>query len=587
MQFSRSEHIKFLDLELKAQTEQYVKTVQSSAIALLENDEVFSSQFIKFEKGLMILKFKNERSLPRKGEYLTAVLLTGEMASYRNWGNISWAELRSKYQIAFSEAICVFHSSAQEKQFSLAGFRGIDLDFSQKLIDRCIIVLGPKEPPYQYLQNLIKVVNRPTPDKLIEHILDFDLVNNDWDPPVFDENADFSKFILSQIHLSDEVIIQGPPGTGKTHKMAEIASALIAQGKSVLVTALTNRALIELATKPALKEFVEQGQVYKTNVTLDEIHKIPKLLSTKELICRPGTLCLSTFYVSSIVASEILETPPFDFVIMDEASQALLAMFACTRLLGKKVVWIGDPNQLPPVTLLESDVIKRKNLIYLIYGLDLVCKNLSIPSFMLSVTRRLTSRAALYTSTFYSKSIISKPFKKKRLSYSEMNFDIGKYFNPQGGPTLIKTSMPPGDAKPEFAIQFVVSLLAHLASIDENEFAISVLTKLKKTVKEIQKCVISSLGNDWPILIDTIERIQGLTCDVCIFLIPNAFQNMSLEKPLFNVATSRASRHTIIIADKSIVSYPFADKQVSAYLKKLNEEYSFVVEPYTDMRLLP
>ena len=88
--------------------------------------------------------------------------------------------------------------------------------------------------------------------------------SNDWDPPAIDEKADFSEFLISQIHLSDEVIIQGPPGTGKTHKMAKVASVLIAQGKSVLVTTLTNRALIELAAKPALSNFVENGKVFKS-----------------------------------------------------------------------------------------------------------------------------------------------------------------------------------------------------------------------------------------------------------------------------------------------------------------------------------
>ena len=50
MQFTRGEHIKFLDLELlKIKKRNILRQYRGSAIALLENDEVFSSQFVKIE----------------------------------------------------------------------------------------------------------------------------------------------------------------------------------------------------------------------------------------------------------------------------------------------------------------------------------------------------------------------------------------------------------------------------------------------------------------------------------------------------------------------------------------------------------
>ena len=84
--------------------------------------------------------------------------------------------------------------------------------------------------------------------------------------------------------------------------------------------------------------------------------------------------------------------------------------------------------------------------------------------------------------------------------------------------------MPLGESKPDIGIKLVVGLLAQLSKVDEKGFEVAVLTKLKKTVKELQKSVTSILGNDKSVLIDTIERVQGLTCDICIFFIPNAMQ---------------------------------------------------------------
>ena len=258
MEFTREEHIKFLDLELKEQTQQYISKIQTSAIALLEKDEIYSTQFVKFENGQLILKFKNDRGIPRKNEYLTAVLISDEKSSYKNWENITWAELRKKYQVEFSEAVCIWHSFSDDKKFSIAGFRGISLDFAEKLIDKCIVLLGPKEPPYQYIQNLIKVVNKTPINSDSAKILDFDIENNVWAPIKLEKREQIKNLPLSQLSLSKEIIIQGPPGTGKTFLMSEITAKLLAQNKSVLVTSLTNRALIELVSKPALKPFLEQ-----------------------------------------------------------------------------------------------------------------------------------------------------------------------------------------------------------------------------------------------------------------------------------------------------------------------------------------
>ena len=105
---------------------------------------------------------------------------------------------------------------------------------------------------------------------------------------------------------------------------------------------------------------------------------------------------------------------------------------------------------------------------------------------------------------------------------------------------------------------------------------ISVLSNYIDTVKALQKSIYQNIGNHKNILIETVARIQGLTTDITIFVIPNSGYNHSLEKRLFNVATSRAKRHTIIISDKNIISsYPHLNEDVKTYLQKLDDEYSF------------
>lgn len=55
--------------------------------------------------------------------------------------------------------------------------------------------------------------------------------------------------ILRAVDSKAQVLVQGPPGTGKTHTAAALLSHLLAQGKRVLVTAHTDRALKEVRAK--------------------------------------------------------------------------------------------------------------------------------------------------------------------------------------------------------------------------------------------------------------------------------------------------------------------------------------------------
>lgn len=84
----------------------------------------------------------------------------------------------------------------------------------------------------------------------------------------------------------------------------------------------------------------------------------------------------------------------------------------------------------------------------------------------------------------------------------------------------------------------------------------------------LQNCFIGKYGSKENVLIDTVERVQGMTCDVCIYYIPNTMMGMSLDKSLFNVATSRAKQLTIIIADNSILNTS-CHRDVHSYLLEI------------------
>ena len=57
------------------------------------------------------------------------------------------------------------------------------------------------------------------------------------------------KKIIEKISFNNQVVVQGPPGTGKTHSIANLICHFLAEGKKVLVTSQTDRALKVLKNK--------------------------------------------------------------------------------------------------------------------------------------------------------------------------------------------------------------------------------------------------------------------------------------------------------------------------------------------------
>jgi DNA replication ATP-dependent helicase Dna2 len=586
MIYGRQEHWQFLEEELRAQTEAYKQKLDTSALFLLQDrEELFVAQFLKFQDGEMILKFSNKRGLPRQGEYLYCFTVQKELRDYRNWENKTYGDL-VKAKTNYSEIVCIWQAPSSEKDFSIAGFRGVELEFSTHIQDAegMILILGPNKPPFEYIANLQKIVQNES-NESVNRILDQDFSFSDWTPSLLDNKKDISYFVLTQLSLQDTLIIQGPPGTGKTYLIAEICEKLCQQGKTVLVTALTNRALIEIIEKPALQSLLEEHRIFKTKLSVDEARAIKDLQQTKDVSPQPGNLILSTFYIISGQASQTFNEPPFDYVIVDEASQALLGMFGGAKLLGKKNIWIGDTKQLPPVVALSDDKVNRKNYGALVDGLKALSDNASMPIFQLTETHRLTDRAASYTSLFYKGSLNSRAKKDIRLSFDETASDIRKYFNSQGGPTLIKTDLKVGDFKPKQALKLATELVMHLLSTNE-KLHISVLTYFIETTKALQKSIYQTVGYHKNLLIETVSRVQGLTTDITIFVVPNSSYHRSLENRLFNVATSRSKRHTIIIADKNILTRSQVDNEVKQYLQKLDNEFSFYIPVEPELKML-
>jgi hypothetical protein len=498
------------------------------------------------------------------------MVLPPELQDYRNWGDKTYRDLyKARYNS--TECVCIWHSPTNDPQYSLVGFSKVSVEFANYIKDTPNIVLtfAPQRPPIDYIMNLQRVVEDNC-SQGIASVLDANYQNNNWEPILIKQH-NVSDFIYSQLALTDTMIIQGPPGTGKTYMIAELCSRLCAEVYSVLVTALTNRALMEIAEKPAVEFLLHSHKIFKTNITIDELREIKDLETIKSIAPMPGCLVMSTYFITSGYAADLTVEQPFDFVIMDEASQAILPMFAASRKLGRKNLWVGDIHQLSPIVILNHDRIKFCNYKPLVEGFKLLANNSSSPIYQLTTTYRFGQRNANYTGIFYNNSLISNKSRK----FSDLP-SMCKILSVDGGPTLILTDMPSVDCTPHFATHMVSYIVASILS-DTPHKEIAVLTCIKKTSRSLQMAITQKVGSKKNLLVDTVARVQGLTTDITIFFVPDYSYIRTLEPHLFNVATSRAREHTIIIVDKYVLDCYTLDKNVRRYLEKLKQEKSIYI----------
>ena len=567
MKYTREEYVKFLCTELEAQEKSYEQIVKTKATVLKDNGEVFVGMFQRInEAGFAVFKVRNSENMPRKNSFWSAVYLNGEMGKYKNWGDLSWNKLREEYQRDFSDCLCAWISKSDDDAFCLVGIKNLTIQFTELLEQgKTIIAFGPKDPPLQYLLNLIQIVKEER-NQATKPILDFTEISNQWNPRKIEAKEDLVSILLNDHSNEKCVVVQGPPGTGKTTRMAQLAARLLKENKSVLVTALTNQALIELAKKDKLQEYIERGRVSKTSLTVDEKREQPHLQEIKENKCNAssGFLSLATFYLSSGWAVDITDIP-FDYVIMDEASQALLPMIAATMKLGRKVILIGDQKQLPPIVLTNEDLINRFDWSDIVKGFQTICSYFSFTSFMLSDTYRMTARGAECTGVFYNNELRSVSENQKvPTAISDLN--------PLGGAVIKEMEMKVGDKNPPNAFEYIYNLTKSIL-LENSKLEIAILSKFRETTRQLQKYfTLRWDGKDYPdnIKIDTIDRVQGLTVHFCFFLIPNASIRYSLEPELFNVATSRAMNNTIIVLPTTIYK-ELIPEEVKNYLIKTKQ----------------
>jgi DNA replication ATP-dependent helicase Dna2 len=571
MIINNTKHISLIQDELIYQTNEFEKLLKKQAAKMFVDKQLYLCRYQGYDevRGNIILKFDHKICFaPRKNETLQCFVSTIQEDNVKNWGGLTYENLRTNIATQF-ECKTVFFT--YEKDHTIVGLSGVKVEDVGKYERNALVFLAPTDPPLQYIINLVDFLKQVKPDT--SELLKLDIENPTWKPQPLIVDEEFVSKLQTDFFENDTIIIQGPPGTGKTYLMALLCGALLKSDFRILVTALTNRALIELAEKEHLKSALEQGKVFKSALTADESKnkKTKGLQSFKSLSKQRPPLLLTTYYIMSQIATKAVVDEHFDYIIIEEASQAFLSTIALAKKLGKKCIIIGDIKQLEPIFHKEYAPEDTNNYHWMICGLKAISFYLpNAKQYILTESYRLTENSIKGTNLFYGDVLKSKSDVKLPLDFS--NFSIlKKYLNNNGGSSMIRFKLPTGRLPSNDCSIFIVKLIDEIKRFN-TKAEIAVLAFHKDSIRLLQTKIFTKCVNTENVLVETIDRIQGLTTDFCIFFVPTESVPFALQANRFNVATSRAKLCTLIISDETISSfYSLIDDNVKQYMLSLND----------------
>jgi len=212
-----------------------------------------------------------------------------------------------------------------------------------------------------------------TTDRLLTALHDAVLKQSaDWKDPLFgrreptfrtvgetfvENNDSQDEAVRRAVGAEDFALVHGPPGTGKTFTLAHIVRALVADGKRVLVSAFTNRAVDN-----ALEELEDQGYTevvrYGTESGVREDMQTYRLQQHGDPAVCAGQLQDAPVVAATTAScgSRAMQTQAFDVAVVDEAGQLTEPGTLAAGTPADRFVLVGDHQQLPPVVRAENDL---------------------------------------------------------------------------------------------------------------------------------------------------------------------------------------------------------------------------------------
>ena len=555
MKLSIQEQQYFYTHQLREVEREHFEYINNTIETNLKNGSLFLGKIVGIDdkRGNLLVNFQGKH-IPRLEMLYHGYIFKNPPKDrlIQSW-SIRFFDFIQKHRVFDTELTPIFYKHSKSCEGITLGFKNISAEFIQFIqpyIDKkkeISLLVGQAMPIIELLVILSKYIERFQHAPLLNENLDNELSN--WSPVVL-KGENKTAAILANLIDSNRLIIQGPPGTGKSYLISQLVHHFSQQGLRVCITALANKTLVELCSKQEMNMLVEKGKVYKTSLKMSEMNEFPKLKEGKGVYLAAGEVSLTTFYSMKDHIKNLLDSTNtlFDVLIVEEASQAFLTLISAFYQLSKKTLLVGDPMQLSPV------VIDYRNLYEMNYrykpyaeGLATVAVNTNTPSFILTESFRLNVSACEQSNVFY----------QGRLSSVQQQVYIPlpctkvfeKYITHNGG-AVVTTHFDLTDYQQLMnAMHDCLDFVESLVSINKKA-KIAVLSPYIKNISKLLELKLARKNIKGNILIETIDRVQGITVDFTVLFFPVTNPLFEFDPTRFNVATSRATHGNLIYISK-------------------------------------
>jgi very-short-patch-repair endonuclease len=267
----------------------------------------------------------------------------------------------------------------------------------------------------------------------------------------------------------------------------------------------------------------------------------------------------------SVAANFPLTPGLFDLLVVDEASQCGIAAILPLAYRAKRLVIVGDPNQLTPVVTLSEATVKAVASSLHVDEQAMVDQRLSYrkDSAFTAFESRAVGSTYLLNEHYRCHPRIANFFNRnfyggKLRVLSDIACADGEVCGLQLIPVRGRTELGPhGSARNRAEADAVVSwVLGHL----NDSATIGVVTPFAPQAADIERRLRRELGETaWSarsIAVGTAHRLQGDQRDIVVFSAvlatdaqPGTVRWVEEQRNLINVAVSRAKRTLVVIAD--------------------------------------
>jgi DNA replication ATP-dependent helicase Dna2 len=369
-------------------------------------------------------------------------------------------------------------------------------------------------------------------------------------------------------------LIQGPPGTGKTLMLAHLARLLVKDGRRVFVTALTHRAIHNALNKIAkVDEGISVCKIGEARHASDlSVDCFESFAHSRFAEIGGGYVVGATPFA---LQTQRLANVEFDVVLFDEASQITLPLAIMGMLAASKYIFIGDENQLPPVTILSDPDVTQTSIFAYLAGRG--------NETMLNITYRLNDTLTKWPSrTFYRNELkSSEEASTRRLNLSPETTPWDFVLNPDSPAVFLDLCHQNTTVRSRIEAETVLELVLSLLTREVLPEEIGVVVPYRAQSRLIRSLMRRNLMDDdllRKLVVDTVERMQGQEREVILVSFATASPKFAAQVADFlfqpqrlNVAVTRPRTKLILVGSHHMLDADQFDPGQAETMKMLRD----------------